>query len=111
MTRRIVVLLALLGLMAGTTAAQDAKTVLQAASKAMGADNLKTIQITGTGTAGAWDRVTARTTTGRTSTFRSTPGPSTTPPSRQRRSSPAGKAPIHRAAAAERRFRESSSRC
>jgi len=53
MTRRIVVLLALLGLMAGTTAAQDAKTVLQAASKAMGADNLKTIQITGTGTAGA----------------------------------------------------------
>ena len=53
MTRRIVVLLALLGLMAGTTAAQDAKTVLQAASKAMGADNLKTIQITGTGTTGA----------------------------------------------------------
>ena len=35
--------------MAGTAAAQDVKAVLQAAAKNMGAENLKTIQITGKG--------------------------------------------------------------
>src|SRR5215471_14507872 len=35
--------------MAGTAAAQDARTVLQAASTAIGAQNLKTVQFTGTG--------------------------------------------------------------
>jgi glyoxylase-like metal-dependent hydrolase (beta-lactamase superfamily II) len=52
MARRSFVLFALFALLVltvGNAAAQDAKTVLQAASKAMGADNLKTIQISGTG--------------------------------------------------------------
>ena len=52
MARRFFVLVALFALLVltvGSAAAQDAKTVLQAASKAMGANNLKTIQITGTG--------------------------------------------------------------
>ena len=39
----------LLTLLVGTAAAQDVKAVLQAAAKNMGADNLKTIQITGKG--------------------------------------------------------------
>ena len=39
----------LLTLVAGTAAAQDAKAALMAAAKNMGADNLKTIQITGKG--------------------------------------------------------------
>jgi glyoxylase-like metal-dependent hydrolase (beta-lactamase superfamily II) len=39
----------LLTVMVGTAAAQDVKAVLQAAAKNMGADNLKTIQITGKG--------------------------------------------------------------
>src|SRR5262245_45726639 len=38
-----------LTLMVGTSAAQDVKAVLQAVSKNMGADGLKTIQITGKG--------------------------------------------------------------
>ena len=45
-----VVVVAILGLMlltAGSAAAQDARAVLQAASKAMG--SLKSVQITGTG--------------------------------------------------------------
>ena len=49
MARRLLVLFALLALTVATAAAQDAKTVLQAASTAMGANNLKTIQISGTG--------------------------------------------------------------
>lgn len=50
MTRRIFVLMALLGLMAGTAlAADDARSVLQAAAKAMGATNLKTIAYSGAG--------------------------------------------------------------
>jgi glyoxylase-like metal-dependent hydrolase (beta-lactamase superfamily II) len=49
MARRLFVLFALLALTVGSAAAQDAKTVLQAASTAMGANNLKTIQISGTG--------------------------------------------------------------
>ena len=49
MARRLFVLFALLALTAGVAAAQDAKTVLQAASTAMGATNLKTIQISGAG--------------------------------------------------------------
>src|SRR5712691_12737031 len=50
MTRKLCVLVAVLALMVmtvGTASAQDAKAVLQAASKAMGAP--KTVQITGTG--------------------------------------------------------------
>lgn len=39
----------LLTLLVGTAAAQDARAVLQAAAKNMGADNLKTLQITGKG--------------------------------------------------------------
>jgi glyoxylase-like metal-dependent hydrolase (beta-lactamase superfamily II) len=49
MARRLCVLFVLLALMAGTAAAQDAKAVLQAASKAMGADTLKCITFSGTG--------------------------------------------------------------
>ena len=50
MVRKLCVLVvAVLALMVGTAAAQDAKAVLQAASTAMGAANLKTVQITGTG--------------------------------------------------------------
>ena len=50
MVHRLWVLFLLLPLMAGTAAAQDANAALQAASKAMGADILKTIQISGAGT-------------------------------------------------------------
>ena len=49
MANRLLVLVALLALTVGTTAAQDARAVLQAAVKNMGADNVKTIQISGTG--------------------------------------------------------------
>ncbi len=45
--------MALLVITAGTTVAQDARAVLQAASTAMGTANLKTVQITGTGWNGA----------------------------------------------------------
>ncbi len=51
MARRIFVLVALLALLAGTASAQDARSVLQAAAKAMGATDLKTIQYSGAG----WD--------------------------------------------------------
>jgi glyoxylase-like metal-dependent hydrolase (beta-lactamase superfamily II) len=50
MARRLCVLVvAMLALMVQAAAAQDAKAVLQAASTAMGAANLRTVQITGTG--------------------------------------------------------------
>ena len=49
MARRVAAVCALMALMVGTAAAQDARAVLQAASTAMGAANLKTVQITGTG--------------------------------------------------------------
>lgn len=49
MARRPWILFVVLALMVGTAAAQDARTVLQAAAKNMGADTLKTIQISGTG--------------------------------------------------------------
>jgi hypothetical protein len=49
MAGRLFVLFALVALTAGEAAAQDAKAVLQAASTAMGANNLKTIQISGSG--------------------------------------------------------------
>src|SRR2546425_8260446 len=49
MARRLLVLCALLALTVGPAAAQDARTVLQAASTAIGAGNLKTVQISGTG--------------------------------------------------------------
>ena len=39
----------LLGLAVGTASAQDARAVVQAAATAMGANNLKTIQMTGAG--------------------------------------------------------------
>jgi hypothetical protein len=51
MVRRLSVLVAFLGLIVGTVSAQDARSVLQSAAKAMGAANLKTIQYTGAG----WD--------------------------------------------------------
>ena len=47
MTGRLLALVAVLALMVGTAAAQDARAVLQAASTTMGA--LKSVQITGTG--------------------------------------------------------------
>src|SRR5712692_6825637 len=49
MAKRLLVLFAVLALMVGTAAAQDARAVLQAAAKNIGADTLTTIQITGTG--------------------------------------------------------------
>jgi len=49
MARAVVVLVAVLSFMAGTAAAQDAKTVLQAASAAMGAGTLRSITYSGTG--------------------------------------------------------------
>ena len=49
MTRRLAAALALVALAVGTAAAQDARTVLQAASTALGAGNLKTVQYSGTG--------------------------------------------------------------
>ena len=49
MAKRLLVPFAVLALMVGTAGAQDARAVLQAAAKNMGADTLKTIQITGTG--------------------------------------------------------------
>jgi hypothetical protein len=51
MVRRLSVLVAFLALIVGTASAQDARSVLQSASKAMGAANLKTIQYSGAG----WD--------------------------------------------------------
>jgi glyoxylase-like metal-dependent hydrolase (beta-lactamase superfamily II) len=45
----LIVLLALIALVSATATAQDAKAVLQAASTAMGAGNLKSIQYSGTG--------------------------------------------------------------
>src|SRR5438552_12447965 len=50
MYRKSIATVALTALFAMTVAAQDAKTVIANASKAMGADNLKTIQYSGSGT-------------------------------------------------------------
>lgn len=49
MATRLLALAALLALMVGMATAQDARTVLQAAAKNIGADTLKTLQISGTG--------------------------------------------------------------
>jgi glyoxylase-like metal-dependent hydrolase (beta-lactamase superfamily II) len=49
MTRRLLIVLALLALAVATTPAQDARTVLQTAAKNLGVDGLKTLQISGTG--------------------------------------------------------------
>ena len=49
MQKRLVVLLAVAALMGGTAIAQDAMTVLRAASTAMGTANLKSIRFSGTG--------------------------------------------------------------
>ena len=49
MTRTAFSLIVVLALTASTAAAQDARTVLQAAAKNMGADTLKTIEFSGTG--------------------------------------------------------------
>src|SRR3982751_6530050 len=49
MVRRVLVVVALLGLSTGAASAQDARAVLQASLKAMGGDNLKTIQYSGAG--------------------------------------------------------------
>jgi glyoxylase-like metal-dependent hydrolase (beta-lactamase superfamily II) len=47
--RHIFALIAVLIVATGTAAAQDARAVLQAAARNMGADSLKTVEITGTG--------------------------------------------------------------
>jgi len=49
MARRLLILVVLVGLSAATASAQDARAVLQASLKAMGGENLKTIQISGAG--------------------------------------------------------------
>ena len=49
MAKRLWLSLSLAALMAGSTTAQDARGVLQAASTAMGVNNVKSIQYTGTG--------------------------------------------------------------
>src|SRR5712691_3140293 len=49
MVRRLSILVALIALSAGTASAQDARTVLQTSLKAMGGENLKTIQWTAAG--------------------------------------------------------------
>ena len=49
MTNKLWILITVLALMVGTAAAQDARSVLQAASTAMGAANLRSIQYSGTG--------------------------------------------------------------
>jgi glyoxylase-like metal-dependent hydrolase (beta-lactamase superfamily II) len=49
MVRRLATVCVSLALVSGTAAAQDARAVLQAASTAMGAGNLKTVQFSGTG--------------------------------------------------------------
>ena len=49
MAKKLLALVAFLAVMIGTAVAQDAKAVLQAAAKNIGADNIKTIQISGTG--------------------------------------------------------------
>src|SRR3954466_14895802 len=49
MLRKLIVLSAALAVSAGTASAQDARAVLQASLKAMGGDNLKTIQYSGAG--------------------------------------------------------------
>ena len=49
MARIIPGLIVMLALTAATAAAQDARTVLQAAAKTMGADTLKTLEFSGTG--------------------------------------------------------------
>src|SRR5258705_10017848 len=49
MMRRLLMLVVVLGLPAATASAQDARAVLQASLRAMGGENLKTIQISGAG--------------------------------------------------------------
>ena len=49
MVRRLLILVVVLGLPAATASAQDARAVLQASLKAMGGENLKTIQYSGAG--------------------------------------------------------------
>ena len=53
MTRTWVAAIALAGLMSSTAAAQDAKTVISTASKAMGVDNLSSIDMFNLPTAAA----------------------------------------------------------
>ena len=53
MRNRFLAFCAVLALMVGTAAAQDARSVLQAAATTMGATNLKSIQYSGTGYKGA----------------------------------------------------------
>jgi len=56
MKRRVAMLLVVLALLVGTAVAQDARSVLQAASTAMGANNLRSIQYSGTG----WNGITGQ---------------------------------------------------
>ena len=51
MVRRLSILVAFLALIVGTASAQEARSILQSAAKAMAAANLKTIQYSGAG----WD--------------------------------------------------------
>ena len=53
MAKQVMVLFAALALVAGSARAQDAKTALEAAAKAMGVTNMKSIQYSGTGWQGA----------------------------------------------------------
>ena len=70
MAQKLWVLVVVLSLMAGgMAAAQDARAILQAASTAIGAGNVKSIQYSGTGWNAATGRVSARMTTGRVSTY------------------------------------------
>ena len=70
MAQKLWVLVVVLSLMAGgTAAAQDARAILQAASTAIGAGNVKSIQYSVTGWNPATGRVSARMTTGRVSTY------------------------------------------
>ena len=50
MYKKCIAAVALVAMLSFAAAAQDAKTVIATASKAMGADNLKTIQYSGSGT-------------------------------------------------------------
>src|SRR5438128_8698850 len=49
MVKRVAVVVALLGLLTAPASAQDARAVLQASLKAMGGENLKTLQYSGAG--------------------------------------------------------------
>ena len=65
MRNRLLVFCALLALIVGTAAAQDARSVLQAAATTMGVTNLKSTNIPGPAGKVRWARITARSWIGR----------------------------------------------